>query len=47
MYQGQSYGIAFPQGSKLREKVTITILKFMEDGTYNKIYKKWFGTEPK
>jgi ABC-type amino acid transport substrate-binding protein len=31
----------------LREKVTITILKFMEDGTYNKIYKKWFGTEPK
>lgn len=47
MYQGQSYGIAFPQGSELREKVTITILKFMEDGTYNKIYKKWFGTEPK
>lgn len=47
LYQGQSYGIAFPQGSKLREKVTISILKFMEDGTYNKIYKKWFGTEPK
>jgi len=47
LYQGQSYGIAFPQGSDLREKVTITILKFMEDGTYNKIYKKWFGTEPK
>ncbi|MCP4105816.1 MAG: glutamine ABC transporter substrate-binding protein GlnH [Desulfobacteraceae bacterium] len=47
MYQGQSYGIAFPQGSKLREKVSITILKFMEDGTYRKIYKKWFGTEPK
>jgi glutamine transport system substrate-binding protein len=47
LYQGQSYGIAFPQGSELREKVTITILKFMEDGTYDKIYKKWFGTEPK
>ncbi|MCK8600352.1 glutamine ABC transporter substrate-binding protein GlnH [Desulfoferrobacter suflitae] len=47
LYQGQSYGIAFPQGSDLREKVTITILKFMEDGTYNQIYKKWFGTEPK
>jgi len=47
LYQGQSYGIAFPQGSELREKVTITILKFMEDGTYNKIYKEWFGTEPK
>lgn len=47
LYQGQSYGIAFPQGSELREKVTITLLKFMEDGTYAKIYKKWFGTEPK
>lgn len=47
LYQGQPYGIAFPQGSELRERVSITILKFMEDGTYNNIYKKWFGTEPK
>jgi glutamine transport system substrate-binding protein len=47
LYQGQSYGIAFPQGSELREKVTISILKLMEDGTYAKLYKKWFGTEPK
>ena len=45
LYEGQSYGIAFPQGSDLREKVTITILKFMEDGTYKKLYKKWFGTD--
>ena len=47
LYEGQSYGIAFPQGSELREKVTITILKFMEDGTYKKLYKQWFGTNPK
>ena len=47
LYEGQSYGIAFPQGSELREKVTITILKFMEDGTYKKLYKQWFGTDPK
>ena len=47
LYQGQSYGIAFPQGSELREKVTITLLKFMEDGTYDELYKKWFGTAPK
>jgi glutamine transport system substrate-binding protein len=46
LYQGQSYGIAFPQGSKLREPVTITILKFMEDGTYAQLYKKWFGVAP-
>lgn len=43
LYQGQSYGIAFPQGSELREKVTKTILKFKEDGTYDKLYTKWFG----
>jgi len=47
LYQGQSYGIAFPQGSELREKVTITLLKLMEDGTYDELYKEWFGTAPK
>ena len=47
LYQGQTYGIAFPQGSALRDKVDISLLKFMEDGTYNKLYEKWFGTAPK
>ncbi len=46
LYQGQSYGIAFPQGSELREPVTISILKLMENGTYAELYKKWFGAEP-
>ncbi len=41
------YGIAFPQGSPLREKVNIALLEMMEDGTYAVIYKKWFGVEPK
>jgi glutamine transport system substrate-binding protein len=47
LYMGQSYGIAFPQGSPLAEKSSIAILKLMENGTYAKIYKKWFGSEPK
>ncbi|MFP4350712.1 MAG: glutamine ABC transporter substrate-binding protein GlnH [Thermodesulfobacteriota bacterium] len=47
LYQGQPYGIAFPEGSPLREKVNIALLKFMEDGTYDKLYEKWFGTAPK
>lgn len=47
LYQGQSYGIAFPQGSNLRDKVNIALLKFMEDGTYAKLYKKWFGVTPR
>ncbi len=47
LYQGQPYGIAFPEGSDLREKVNIALLKFMEEGTYDKLYEKWFGTSPK
>jgi glutamine transport system substrate-binding protein len=47
LYQGQPYGIAFPEGSPLREKVNIALLKFMEDGTYDKLYEKWFGAAPK
>jgi len=47
LYQGQPYGIAFPEGSPLREKVNVALLKFMEDGTYDKLYEKWFGTSPK
>ena len=40
------YGIAFPQGSDLREKVNLALLKMMEDGTYDELHKKWFGTVP-
>ncbi len=45
VYAGQYYGIGFPAGSPLRKKVSISILKLMESGEYNKIYKKWFGIE--
>ncbi len=47
LYQGQPYGIAFPQGSELREKVNIALLKMMEDGRYAELYRKWFGSDPK
>lgn len=40
------YGIAFPQGSKLRDKVNVALLELMESGTYDEIYKKWFGKAP-
>jgi glutamine transport system substrate-binding protein len=42
-YKKQSYGIAFPQGSPLREKVSIAILDLMESGRYEIISRKWFG----
>ncbi|KGT89510.1 glutamine ABC transporter substrate-bindnig protein [Erwinia typographi] len=44
----QQYGIAFPKGSdELREKVNGALKTLRENGTYNTIYKKWFGTDPK
>jgi glutamine transport system substrate-binding protein len=46
--EAQQYGIAFPKGSNdLREKVNGALKTLKENGTYNTLYKKWFGTEPK
>lgn len=39
----ESYGIALPQGSQLKEEVNRALLEMREDGTYDAIYKKWFG----
>ena len=40
------YGIAFPQGSALRDKVNVALLECIEQGEYDEIYIKWFGSEP-
>jgi glutamine transport system substrate-binding protein len=40
------YGIGFPKGSELVEKVNAALAKIKADGRYNEIYKKWFGAEP-
>jgi glutamine transport system substrate-binding protein len=40
------YGIAFPQGSELRDKVNIALLQMMEDGAYADLYRKWFNADP-
>ncbi|AHG21780.1 glutamine ABC transporter substrate-bindnig protein [Chania multitudinisentens RB-25] len=46
--EAQQYGIAFPKGSdELRGKVNVALQTLRDNGTYNEIYKKWFGTEPK
>lgn len=44
--KAQQYGIAFPKGSPLREKVNKALKKLHQNGTYATIYKKWFNTEP-
>ncbi|OEU64616.1 MAG: glutamine ABC transporter substrate-binding protein GlnH [Desulfobacterales bacterium PC51MH44] len=40
------YGIAFQQGSALRDKVNVALLECIEQGEYDQIYIKWFGSAP-
>jgi glutamine transport system substrate-binding protein len=40
------YGLMFPKGSSLKADFDKGIKKVIDNGTYSKIYKKWFGTEP-
>jgi polar amino acid transport system substrate-binding protein len=48
---GEQYGFAAkkddPSGTKLLTKFNELLAKAKSDGTYNQIFKKWFGVEPK
>jgi len=39
----ENYGMIFPTGSPLVEDVNQALLALREDGTYDAIYRKWFG----
>ncbi|MFV0513692.1 MAG: transporter substrate-binding domain-containing protein [Jhaorihella sp.] len=39
----ENYGIVFPTGSPLVEDVNQALLALREDGTYEAIYRRWFG----
>jgi ABC-type amino acid transport substrate-binding protein len=44
---GDTYGIAVPKGNKATvDAVNAGLLKITADGTYTKLYKKWFDSEP-
>lgn len=40
----ENYGIALPTGSPLAELINQSLLGLREDGTYDTIYRKWFGS---
>lgn len=42
-FHPENYGIVFPNGSELRRPVNLALLKLIENGTYDSLYKKWFG----
>lgn len=48
---GEQYGFATdktdPSSVKLLAKLDEVLKKAKDDGTYNEIFKKWFGVEPK
>src|SRR5262245_50910130 len=41
-FRKEDYGIVFPRNAALRRQVNITLLGLREDGTYQKLYDKWF-----
>jgi polar amino acid transport system substrate-binding protein len=44
-FRKEDYGIVFPRNSALRKQVSVTLLGLREDGTYQKLYDKWFTSK--
>ncbi|MFC5469277.1 basic amino acid ABC transporter substrate-binding protein [Cohnella suwonensis] len=45
-FTSEYYGIAFPKGSELAEKLNPAIKKVLESDKYKEIYGKWIGGDP-
>jgi polar amino acid transport system substrate-binding protein len=45
IFRKESYGIVFPQNSSYRKPVDNALLRLKENGTYQKLYDKWFGSK--
>jgi polar amino acid transport system substrate-binding protein len=43
-FHKEDYGIVFQSNSPLRKQVNGALLVLREDGTYQQIYDKWFGS---
>jgi polar amino acid transport system substrate-binding protein len=44
-FRSENYGILFPLNSPLRRPVNEALLRLVENGVYDSLYKKWFGEE--
>ncbi len=45
-FEKEFYGLCFPKDSKLRAEIDAALKEVLNNGTYTKIYKDWFGVEP-
>ncbi|MBV1868008.1 MAG: transporter substrate-binding domain-containing protein [Marinosulfonomonas sp.] len=43
IFQRENYGIALPSGSDLAEPLNQSLLKLRENGSYDALYREWFG----
>ncbi|WP_424941559.1 transporter substrate-binding domain-containing protein [Aliiroseovarius sp. S253] len=43
VFRPESYGIALPTGSPLREDINVALLRLIETGVYSDLSVKWFG----
>jgi polar amino acid transport system substrate-binding protein len=44
-FRKEDYGIVFPRAAPLRKQVNVALLALREDGTYQKLYDKWFASK--
>ncbi len=42
-FEEHDYAFVVPEGSPWHEKINRTLLQLMEDGTYDRLYRRWFG----
>jgi polar amino acid transport system substrate-binding protein len=45
VFRKEDYGIVFPPNSALRKQVNRVLLVLREEGTYQRLYDKWFATK--
>ncbi|WP_040206116.1 basic amino acid ABC transporter substrate-binding protein [Neobacillus jeddahensis] len=45
-FDNEFYGLLLPTGSKLKGDLDKAVKEVIDNGTYAKIYKKWFDVEP-
>jgi len=43
IFKKQYYGIALPEDSPDRDRLNVALLQIQENGSYDRIYQKWFG----
>lgn len=45
VFSNQDYGIGLQTRNELRESINCTLLELKKNGTYGKLYNKYFGNE--